>query len=130
MLLYKQIRETFNILFNNQKTIIMKNFEDSREDLLDDIQEVLTRFSGSERQTLAKQIIHDAAFLGTKTQTPKDSIEEAISLIHATVVEFYGDFKTRGEFEQFYLSWVERKIDLNVISLGVIQGFFYGSFSL
>lgn len=104
MLLYKQTRETFNILFNNQKPIIMKSFEDSREDLLDDIQEVLTRFSGSERQTLAKRIIHDAAFLGTKTQTPVDSIPEAIALIHEAVMERYGDFKVKGEFEQFYLN--------------------------
>ena len=82
----------------------MKSFEDSREDLLDDLHEVLTRFSGSERQVLAKQIISSAAFLGTKTQTPVDSIEEALGLIHEAVVEFYGDFKVKGEFEQLYLS--------------------------
>ena len=82
----------------------MKSFEDSREDLLDDLHEVLTRFSGSERQTLAKQIIHDAAFLGTKTQTPVDSIPEAIDIIHEAILESYGDFKVKGEFEQLFLS--------------------------
>lgn len=92
------------ILFTNLKPIIMKSFEDSREDLLDDIQEVLTRFSGSERRTLAKQIIHDAAFLGTKTQTPIDSIKEAIGIPQAVIWEFYDGCGVQADLKTFSLS--------------------------
>ena len=82
----------------------MKSFEDSREDLLDDIHEVLTRFSGSERQTLCKQIITAAAFLGTRDQEPVASRQEALTLIHEVIIESYGDLKVKSEVEQFSLS--------------------------
>ena len=82
----------------------MENLKDLKDDLLEDLEEVLTKFSESGRRRLAKQIIHDAAFFGTKTQTPVDSIPEALGIIHEAILESYGDFKVQEEFEQFYLS--------------------------
>ena len=82
----------------------MENIEDQKEDLLQAIEDVLKRLSESGRRALAKEIIQEAAFWGTKTQTPVDSLEEAIGIIHEAVVESYGHFKVKGEFEQLYLS--------------------------
>lgn len=82
----------------------MKTPSDQREDLLQDIEDVLTSFSESGRRILAKQIIHDAAFYGTKTQTPVLSREEAVGIIHESLEKFYGDLKVREEFEQFHLN--------------------------
>jgi len=82
----------------------MENLKDLKDDLLEDIEEVLTKFSESGRRTLAKRIITEAAFWGTANQTPIDSLDEAMGIIHEAVTEAYGHFKTKGEFEQFYLS--------------------------
>jgi len=82
----------------------MENLKDLKDDLLEDIEEVLTKFSESGRRTLAKRIITEAAFWGTKNQIPIDSLDEAMGIIHEAVAEAYGHFKTKGEFEQLYLS--------------------------
>ena len=83
---------------------IEDQIEDQKEDLLQAVEDVLKRLSESGRRTLAKEIICDAAFWGTKNQIPIDSLEEAMGIIHEALTEAYGHFKTKGEFEQLFLS--------------------------
>ena len=82
----------------------MENFKDLKEDLLQDLEDVLNKLSASERRAFAKEVIHDAAFFGTKSQAPVESIPDALGIIHEVITESYGRFKTKEEFEQIYLS--------------------------
>lgn len=82
----------------------MENFEDRKEDLLDNIEPVLNGFYGSERRANAKEIIRIASFFGTKTQTPVDSIPEAIDILQEIIWEDYSGCEVQGNLRTFSLS--------------------------
>ncbi len=83
----------------------MENFEDSKEDLLQDLEDVLTRLSGSEKQTLAKEIIHNAAYWGTQSHDwCGHAEEEAKIILQAATLDFYCGCKARVVLKQFSLN--------------------------
>jgi len=82
----------------------MENIEDQKEDLLDNIEPVLTGYYGSERRANSKKIIRLAAFCGTHSQTPIDSIPEAADILQEVIWEYYDGCEVRGDLKTFSLS--------------------------
>lgn len=80
----------------------MENIEDLKEDLLQGIEDVLTKLSGSERQNLAKEIIHDAAYWGTQSHDwGGHAKEEAKIILQAATMDLYCGCKARGDLNLF-----------------------------
>jgi hypothetical protein len=82
----------------------MKNNEDLKEDLLDNIEPVLTSFHGNERRTVTKEIARIAAFFGTKDQVPVVSVPEAAGILQEVIWELCAECEVQGDLKTFSLS--------------------------
>lgn len=83
----------------------MENNEDLKEDLLQSIEDLSTRLTGTERQTFAKKIIHSAAYWGTQSHDwCGHAEEEAKIILQAATMDFYGGCKVQGDLNLFSLN--------------------------
>jgi hypothetical protein len=73
----------------------MKNLDDLKEDLFQNLEDLLTGLSGTDKQAVASEIIHDAAYWGSQSRI------ESIGLLEAAKLDMHESFKKGWDLKQY-----------------------------